>query len=656
MANRKFLIESILGLAQKIGANPNKFMGTKTNINFLGTGNKEMKGTTFSGQINDDFLNLGFGKDDMIKIIEQDAGYVSAGKLNDSQLNTMFNNLKMIDETFSPPPGPMNVIDLETGTGGINKQVLESLRETEAIKRFEGGLKTNKAALKEANQTGIRNTNEARKAEDNTPTPLTDKISKGINRLKVQKTGFAKRGEVGDSPAQALDRGFMEAEGARRAVLRQTLLKDENALKSLPDGVVDSLKYSRDLQGIENRSNDPLILFRAIYGDAIDFNKIDDIIASEPFGDANSIADKVLAFLKQGDNFADGGRIGYRSGGIGRLMSEGIKTALKRTRKGYDYPGADFQVLTEDASYLMSPPNMQMLEKLKIVRRQLVRDIKRKEGGGKYTYGPDPKATKKDLQSLDEYIADLKDKIKVEGYYGEGAEAEKALLESDSSLPFSKLVKDRYRSANGGRIGYRSGKSVKDGIAALLKLGNKEFGKDTIKIADEIDRPESALLRDEFAAFNTRFNERNAVPAMEGRFTKAEFVIQRMENSIKNALGKTDADSKYVQETFPGMIKELKAKPELGNNPNVWKAFSEDLPKNQRVVVYGDDSVSFFQQTERGPQNIKLAMKFAEENNISVKEASRILKMEPEDQILEITRLKATRQMKKGGLAQILEM
>ena len=30
--------------------------------------------------------------------------------------------------------------------------------------------------------------------------------------------------------------------------------------------------------------------------------------------------------------------------------------------------------------------------------------------------------------------------------------------------------------------------------------------------------------------------------------------------------------------------------------------------------------------------------------------------MEPEDRILEITRLKAIRQMKSGGLAQILEM
>mgnify|MGYP003672360179 CR=1 FL=1 len=268
MASRKFLIEGIMKLAQKIGANPSKFMGTKTNINFLGTGDKSMKGTTFGGQLRDDFLEVGVSRDDLIKIIEQDAGYVTANKLNDVQLKTMYDNLVMVDGKLNPV-SPTNVFDMATGTGDLNKKGLESLRGT---------------------------------------TPLTDKISEGITSIK------RKRPEFKDTPAQALDRGFMEAEGARRAVLRQALLKDENALKSLPEGVVDSLKYSRDLQGIENRSNDPLILFRGIYGDTVDFNKIDEIIANEPFGDANSIADKVLAFMKQGDNFAEGGRIGYRSG------------------------------------------------------------------------------------------------------------------------------------------------------------------------------------------------------------------------------------------------------------------------------------------------------------------------------------------------------
>ena len=108
MANRKFLIDSILGLAQKLGANPNKFMGTKSNINFLGTGDKGMKGTTFSGQLNEDFLDLGFGKNDMIKIIEQDAGYVTAGKLNDVQ------------SQFFEPKSPEALYNIENDPHEIN--------------------------------------------------------------------------------------------------------------------------------------------------------------------------------------------------------------------------------------------------------------------------------------------------------------------------------------------------------------------------------------------------------------------------------------------------------------------------------------------------------------------------------------------------------
>jgi hypothetical protein len=295
---RKLIIENLMKLASEIGANPNKYMGTKTNINFLGTGDKAMKGTTFGSKLNDDFLNLGVSQNDLIKVVEQDMGYVTSGKLNDSQLKVMTDNLTMARDTLKPVP-PTNLFDIATGTGNLNKKGLESLRGTNI---------------------------------DNTPTPLTDKISGGINRLKVQKTGFAKKDEVGDTPAQALDRGFMEAEGARRAVLRQALLKDENALKSLPDGVVDSLKNSKDLMGKANSGNDPLILFRAIYGDAIDVNKIDDIIASEPFGDVDSIANKVLAFLKQGDNFADGGRIGFKSG---KFVKDGIAALLKLGNKKF---------------------------------------------------------------------------------------------------------------------------------------------------------------------------------------------------------------------------------------------------------------------------------------------------------------------------------
>ena len=35
---RKLILENLMKLAQGIGANPSKFMGTKTNISFLGKG------------------------------------------------------------------------------------------------------------------------------------------------------------------------------------------------------------------------------------------------------------------------------------------------------------------------------------------------------------------------------------------------------------------------------------------------------------------------------------------------------------------------------------------------------------------------------------------------------------------------------------------
>ena len=517
MANRKFLIDGIIGLAQKLGANPNKFMGTKQNINFLGTGDRGMKGTTFSGQLNENFLDLGFSKNDLVKVVEQDMGYVTAGKLNDVQLKTMYDNLKMVDNTFNPPPGPANIIDLKTGTRDLNKEGLESLRtkDMSITDRIGEGISTLKTKLKAPFNV--------RSAVDD-----IERVEKKAAEESFLKTGAA---DFGDS---------IQAEGARRAVVRQVLAK-EPVFFMLPPETAESIAKFKDLQRGGANAPDPLVVFRNI-GQFTDeeLKKIDFIIDQKLFDDTSVIADDVLEYIKE---------------------------------------------------------------------------------------------------------------IRPEGF----------------------------------RPGFRSGKSVQ----GLLNLINKKFGKDTMKVADEIDRPESALLADEFAAFNTRnkrpykpgdaitsenFAETGFAPSdealenlriarempdpkpLEGKFTKAEFVIQRMKNSIKDAKGKTDADSKYIKKTFPNMIKEIEANPTIANNPNVWKMFSEDLPKNQRVVVYADDSVDFFRQTEFGPKNIKLSMDFAKKHDLTLEEASRILKMEPEDQILEITRIKATRNMAKGGLARILEM
>ena len=325
MANRKVLIESILGLAQKIGANPNKFMGTKSNINFLGTGDRGMKGTTFSGQLNEDFLDLGFGKNDMIKIIEQDAGYVTAGKLNDAQLNTMFNNLKMIDETFSPPPGPLNVIDLETGTRNINKEGLESLRETDKIKRFTQGLRTSKTAMSDKIKEGIES--------------IKTKLTRDYGGDEIATKATAENNFIRSGAADFSD--FVAAEGGRRAVIRQVMKNNSNYFGLTPE-VAESIAKSKDLGKGGSNFPDPLLLFRNKGNFTTDeLTKIDEIIEANPFDDVKVIADKVSDYLRniRPDGFAEGGRIGYRSGktvkGIAELLKLGkgqLKTADKIDR------------------------------------------------------------------------------------------------------------------------------------------------------------------------------------------------------------------------------------------------------------------------------------------------------------------------------------
>ena len=88
---RKIIIGEILNLIKGLGGNPNKFMGTKSNINFLGKGPKE---ALFQGQIDTNLmLESGFPIEGVIREAETAGGYVTAGKLNDLQLQRLKDNL-----------------------------------------------------------------------------------------------------------------------------------------------------------------------------------------------------------------------------------------------------------------------------------------------------------------------------------------------------------------------------------------------------------------------------------------------------------------------------------------------------------------------------------------------------------------------------------
>jgi hypothetical protein len=273
--------------------------------------------------------------------------------------------------------------------------------------------------------------------------------------------------------------------GMSRAIARQILLQDPRI--NLTADTITSLKLSKDL-GKGKIGSDPLDLMKLLYKPS-SMHNYDEFLNTaniRPGMSAKDIATRILAEVELSPNvrYAEGGlaeilqapRSGMRIGGMG-LLTRGLRAALKRTTKGYDKSHADYWDLMDNPSYLLSPVNMQKIKKLEIYRKQLVRDILRNEGrvGKKYnpemhsllkidSNNPKPVATRADLQLLDDYIAQLKNKIKEVGYYGQGAAAEKALVQErnalSNELPFSKFVRDKFLHADGGRAGYAQAGSV----------------------------------------------------------------------------------------------------------------------------------------------------------------------------------------------------
>ena len=92
-------------LAQGIGANPSKFMGTKTNISFLGAGptKNPLFQRPLAGIDQASMKQLGPG---MIPAVEDAMGFATAGKLNDIQLKILTENLRGINKVLNPPKLP----------------------------------------------------------------------------------------------------------------------------------------------------------------------------------------------------------------------------------------------------------------------------------------------------------------------------------------------------------------------------------------------------------------------------------------------------------------------------------------------------------------------------------------------------------------------
>ena len=126
MASSK-LIDIGVKLGKQLGANTNKFLGTRSNINFLGKGPDE--GKLFQQDINTEVLG-GIELKSALPEIETSLGYLTAGKLNDIQANKLIDNLTKMNDFYYPITGDSiaNVTDMASRTGGLTRGGLDSLR------------------------------------------------------------------------------------------------------------------------------------------------------------------------------------------------------------------------------------------------------------------------------------------------------------------------------------------------------------------------------------------------------------------------------------------------------------------------------------------------------------------------------------------------
>ena len=115
MANPAIL-QSIIRLATRLGANPQKFIGTRSNIKFLGSGpsNELFSQSIMINDLPKLFQAGGKLKPQILSKVESGVGYATAGKLSNSQLTTLNAQLKAMDNLQSSLTKPTGIINTET--------------------------------------------------------------------------------------------------------------------------------------------------------------------------------------------------------------------------------------------------------------------------------------------------------------------------------------------------------------------------------------------------------------------------------------------------------------------------------------------------------------------------------------------------------------
>ena len=300
---RKLVLENLMKLAQGIGANPQKFMGTRTNITFLGTGpNKNPLFQRYlPGLENASARNLG-SRDTLNEATEDAMGFASAGKLNDIQLKILTENLTGINKILNPPPLPMATITKfptrDTGIGSLGRDA--KFADFFGYPRNPSGKRMSTGELIEWQKTNPKAYAEWRaamkKQADASAKKIESRLSPEVIAERSKRT-TSMLPEPGPGDIEAMNRALDAKTGMSRAIARQ-LLQQDPRLKLSPQELY-SLRTGA-------RGEDPLELMRKYYGESM--FKYDDFLNNVNFNaPPEKIAERILVEVDLIPQFARGG-------------------------------------------------------------------------------------------------------------------------------------------------------------------------------------------------------------------------------------------------------------------------------------------------------------------------------------------------------------
>jgi len=271
---KRYTIELLMNLAKAIGANPSKYMGTRTNISFLGKGptKNPLFQAPVAGLEGATEAQMG-SKDAIIGAVEDAMGFASAQKLNSIQIQALGINLENILKIYKPPVLPSaSVTNIAPGIEGLRRFP----RETH--KFFGRPLKT-----KDFNEI-----------DELFKGPITSTGPKGTRTWNFTRKDRLPEPGAGD--LEAFNVALNQKTGMSRAIARQLLLQDTR-LKLKPE----------ELFMLKEGKGEPLDLMRKYYGRSI--TNFDEFLSSVNLqaGNPRDLATRVLSEVELTPQFASGG-------------------------------------------------------------------------------------------------------------------------------------------------------------------------------------------------------------------------------------------------------------------------------------------------------------------------------------------------------------